>query len=304
MKRNAARLFVLSTIVALVAFGAAGCFTPRLSTVTVNGEKRSYLLHVPTKAPGTPMPLVLALHQFTDTPKGMESLTGFSALADEEGFLVAYPKGMTRTWNSGMRDAPDDVAFLEALIDDVAARQPVDPTRVYACGISAGGMMSQWLACRSDRFAAVAALAGSLTKDAVDRITGPRNVPVFLMHGTEDPVVPYAGGETYAGPGMRPVFLSAAEAGTFWGEKNGCGDRTEIRELTPLDPKDPTRVVRYSPACPAALEVVRYSITGGGHTWPGHANWYPAFIVGPTSMQIDATREIWAFFRRHQRPHG
>lgn len=303
MRRRAGIAMML--LLLLCGLWGAGCIGSRLNALQVAGGKRYYLLHVPPNLDRTKTyPLVLALHQFSDTPEGTEKLTGFSTLADREGFLVAYPKGeFPRTWNPGMRSGPDDVAFLEALVDALAKAYPVDMKRVYACGLSAGGMMSQWLACKSDRFAAVAAIAGSLTQAAVDSVTNDkRTASVLLMHGSADPVVPYNGGETPAGPGMKPTFLSAEAGAQFWADRAGCTGTPARVELPPVAANDPTRVIQYTFPCTAPTEVVRYEITGAGHTWPGHNNWYPQFIVGATSQQIDATAEMWAFFRRHAKP--
>lgn len=281
----------------------AGCMGNRLEHVAVGDDERGYLLHLPKDhdVKVLPTPLVIVLHQFTDTPKGTETLSGFSEVADRAGFIVVYPKGINRGWNAGMRGAPDDVAFIGSLIDALSQQYNIDQDRIYACGLSAGGMMSQYLACRTDRFAAVAAIAGSLTQGAADGCTNTRKVPVMLMHGTDDPVVPFEGGETYAGPGMRPVFLSNAEGAAFWAAHNGCGEPITSSAVPVRDENDPTRVTRLSHTCPAGAEVIRFDIAGGGHTWPGRDNWYPAFIVGQTSHQIDATEEIWAFFQRHKR---
>lgn len=286
-----------------LAIWGMGCLGGGLSTLRVAEDERSFLVHVP-KGYGEAKryPLVVAMHQFTDTPKGTESLTGFSELADAEGFFVVYPKGIMRGWNAGMRESPNDVAFIEALIDEMARKYSIDSTRIYACGLSAGGMMAQWLACRTDRFAAVAALAGSLTTGATANCSNTKPTPVLLMHGTEDTVVPYAGGETYAGPGMRPVFLSAEAGAQYWADHNGCTGAPQQEELAPRETADDGRVIKYTYPCTAAAEVLRYEVRGGGHTWPGRKNWYPAFIVGPTSAQIDATAEIWAFFKRHALP--
>lgn len=295
--------FLCALLVAGSGLWALGCQGIRLDSVEVGGASRDYLLHLPKDhdVKAQPTPLVIALHQFTDTPKGTEELTGFSALADEAGFIVVYPKGINRGWNAGMRGAPDDVAFITSLIDALSQRYNIDQDRVYACGLSAGGMMSQYLACHSDRFAAVAAIAGSLTRGALEDCTNLQPVPVMLIHGTDDPIVPFGGGETYAGPGMRPVFLSQAQGAAYWVTHNGCGATVASKAVRARDESDPTRVTQFTYPCEAAGEVVRYDVLGGGHTWPGRDNWYPAFIVGETSRQFDATAEIWAFFQRHRR---
>jgi polyhydroxybutyrate depolymerase len=72
-----------------------------------------------------------------------------------------------------------------------------------------------------------------------------------------------------------------------------------------VDSADPTRVTetRYG-GCRDGAEVVLYSIRGGGHTWPGGPQYLPAFIIGKTSRQIDATSVIWSFFEAHPKPAG
>jgi polyhydroxybutyrate depolymerase len=256
----------------------------------VDGATRSYRLHVPdTCTDGQPVPLLLALHQFSDTARGMERLTGFNAIADREGFIVAYPQGRFRIWRVGEEA---DVAFLDALIDALSAEYPIDPERIYATGASAGGMMIQYYACRGGRLAAIAPVMGSMEQANADACADSARLPVLLIHGDADPVVPFGGGETPAGPGMRPVFLSAPENAAFWAARNGCGPDPRIEEI--VHPVGGDRALRSTWDCPEA-PVVFYQVVGGGHTWPGRHNRYPAFITGPTSQAIDASETVWGF---------
>lgn len=125
------------------------------------GQDRTYLVHVPAGLSGA-APLVLMLHGGYGTGAQAERSYGWDALADQDHFVVAYPDGLDRAWNSGggccgkaARRDVDDVAFLTAVVADVEARVPVDPARVYAAGMSNGAMMAYRLACDSDVFAAI-----------------------------------------------------------------------------------------------------------------------------------------------------
>ncbi len=296
----------LGTLAGLAVLAAAvsvtaGCI--RLDeSIQVNGVTRHYRMHVPANiADKGAVPLVLALHQFSDTDKGMQTVTGFDALADSEGFVVVYPQGQWRVWNVWGNKSPDDVAFLNALIDSVSARCKIDPDRIYATGASAGGMMTQYFACMSDRLAAIAPVMGSMTTDWAANWPVQPPIPVLFLHGTKDPVIPFNGGDTNAGPGRNVHFLSAQENAAFWAKRNGCGD-TPTAEIVPdAASGDEFHVKKWTWSCDPAREVLFYEIGGGGHTWAGHKNWYPSFIVGPTAPEPDATRVIWNFFKAHRR---
>jgi polyhydroxybutyrate depolymerase len=261
------------------------------------GRSRSYELHVPAGYDGaTPMPLVVALHQFTDTARGMERLTDFNAIADREGFFVLYPDGVRRSWNAGRGSGIDDVGYIVSLVGLIQSEYRIDPERIYATGASAGGMMAQYLACQTTLFAAIAPVMGSMTVANAHECES-EGIPTLLIHGTEDPVVPFGGGETFAGPGNRVNFFSAPENAAFWAERNDCDQEAERLALPDTAPDDGTtiNVVRYG-GCSGSNDVVLYEIEGGGHTWPGHKNGYPAFIIGRTSWDLDASEVIWEFF--------
>lgn len=278
-----------------------GCSSGKRS-LSVDGVTRSYYVHVPASyTAGEPMPLLLALHQFSDTAAGMRRLTGFDAIAEREGFIVCYPQGRFRVWNSGQRDNESDVAFLSALVESLAAEYAIDRARVYATGISAGGMMAQYLACRTELLAGVAAVAGSPVRRVLDECQRDAPIPILLIHGEEDGIVPYRGGEVTTGGGDMS-FPSAMDVAKAWARINGCAESAPVTEtLPPRDAEDPSRVTRYTFPCPAGGEVVFLSVGGGGHTWPGRDNWYPGFIVGATSPQLDASEAIWEFLAGHRR---
>jgi poly(3-hydroxybutyrate) depolymerase len=153
------------------AAAAGGTVSRRLE---VDGRTRTYLLHVPAAlSRGRPAPVVLVFHGGGANAEGTEHMTGFSSLADREGFLVAYPEGVGRNWNDGReipgstahREKLDDVGFVTALIDTISREHAVDPLRVYATGMSNGGIFSHYLAARlSERIAAIAPVVGGMAE--------------------------------------------------------------------------------------------------------------------------------------------
>jgi polyhydroxybutyrate depolymerase len=188
------------------------------------------LLQVPaTLTRGRPAPLVLVFHGGGATAEGTEHMTGFSALADREGFLVAYPAGVGRNWNDGRevtdstahREKGDDVGLVKALIDAIGREHPVDPRRVYATGMSNGGIFSHYLAARlSARIAAIAPVVGGMAEGIRSTFSPAQPVSVLILQGTGDPLVPYGGGGVLAG--RRGRIIGTEEAVWLWVEANGC----------------------------------------------------------------------------------
>src|SRR3984885_6697634 len=143
-------------------------------TLTVGGLNRTYVVHVPEgHDQKTPMPLVLALHGATMNGPMMAWFSGLSRKADEAGFIAVYPNGTGNfssfTWNGGnccglaVQNQVDDVAFINALLDDLMGSYNVATRRIYATGISNGAVMAYRLASElSDRIAAIAPVSGSM----------------------------------------------------------------------------------------------------------------------------------------------
>lgn len=265
--------------------------------------RRPYVLSVPSRAradKAPALPLVILLHGYGSTGQEVDAWWGFSALGEREGFLVAVPDGTPdahgrRFWNASdaccdfdSKDpgSVDDVAYIRAILDDVAARQTLDPRRVFVVGHSNGGFMAHRLACDlSDRIAAVVSMAGAANKDPA-RCTPSSPVSVVQVHGTADAVVTWSGGKVFDLPGR--VYPSVPNTLSQWSTRLGCKGPPE-ESVTRLDlaariPGDETRIVRY-PNCRAALEL--WTIDGGTHA-PALT---PAF-----------PQSIWSFLKTHPRP--
>lgn len=280
------------------------------------GYDRVYRLYVPSGlAEGRKYPLIFLLHGGGGTGKGMRRLTGhcFEHRADAEGGLVAYPDGFDEHWNDyrgaasrrAQRENIDDVAFLKAVAAEISSRYPADPSRIYAAGMSNGAMMAHTLACRAaDVFAAVAAVSGAMPENLAAACEPSRPVPVMLVNGTEDKLVHWEGGDVTGPFGRRKLgrVLSAEKTRDFWLEKDRC-DRSKAAESAKNESeKDGTALERqrYS-ACAGGSEVNFIKVTGGGHTWPGGAQYLPRFLIGRTTDEM-AGEEIWDFFMRHRLP--
>ena len=281
------------------------------------GRERSYVLHVPPH-PASPAPLLLAFHGGGGNGPGFQRYAGLDALADRDGWLVAYPNGTSRffderllTWNAGgccgyaQDEKVDDVGFALALIDDVARRAPeLDRARIYATGHSNGAMMAYRLGAEaSDRIAAIAPVAGAMSLDV---FLPQRPVPVLHIHSVDDPRALYAGGVTEtAGRQIRhrPVEAELAR----WRERDGCpATPTELaRRSRPAGKAVHTAILLAWEPCADGSEVRLWKLTGGGHGWPGADPVLPERVMGPRTDVISAAEEVWLFLGRFSlpRPH-
>ena len=274
----------------LACLAAVGCRHAGSETLKVGTTGRHYEVFVPSDAQD--LPLVIALHGGGSTARQMEKFSRFDEVAAREGFVVVYPDGIDHHWSDGrIPNGVDDVAFIGALIDEMATLHHIDRHRVYATGISNGGMMSYRLACDlPDRIAAIAPVAGNVP--AVVPCTPGHPVSVLAINGTADPLVPYGGGQVVK---TRGAVLAASASVAIFARADGCGDATSTEEPDTA-PDDGSRTTRTQFACPGKLDVELLTLTGGGHTWPGGVQYLPKRFIGPVSRDFDATERIWSFF--------
>ena len=273
---------------------------PVSETLKSGGDLRNYWLVRPEGLEKTkPAPLLMVLHGSAGSGEDMMTVTrrGFERLADKEKFVVVYPDALERRWND-QGGTVDDVGFLLAIVDKLVADGLVDKNRIYVAGISNGGMMAQRLACeQADRIAGIATVAGGLSEPLQATCKPTRPLPVLVIHGTEDPIVPWAGGAVAGFEDFGKV-LSARETAKFWAANNRCGDGGVIAAEPDRDPKDGTRVkMEVFASCPAGAAVKLAAVEGGGHTWPGGYQYLPERFIGRTSQDVDANMLIWDFFK-------
>ncbi|MFY2560039.1 alpha/beta hydrolase family esterase [Corallococcus terminator] len=276
--------------------------------MTHDGRARTYRVHVPPGYDATkPMPTVVAFHGFGSNPEQFEAQTGLSTLADTEGFLVVYPRGLSaqeisggtanprdnsRGWNAGaccgssQLSNIDDVGFVDALLADLDTHVCVDPRRTFATGFSNGGFFSYRLACeRAGRFAAVAPVSGSSPQSGC---SPSRPVPVLHIHGTADTVILYGGGNNIP---FGRAYPSAEDSVRSWAERDGCGG-----PVVETYRQGDSTCSAFTGCSPETATASLCTVQGGGHTWPGS----PVSAGNPT-QDLNATLEAWRFFQTRPR---
>ena len=310
---------------ALSILGACASAGQEPLALEVGGVRRTFLERVPTvDGEARPAPLLLVLHGGGGSAAQAQAAFGFDRLVEREGVLIAYPDALEGHWNDGRggekfarQDAStDDVAFCAAVVADMRARHAVDPQRILAVGISNGGMFAQRLALeRSDLFSAVASVVASMPAPLGSNFAPEFPVSVLFMNGSEDPIVPFGGGEVIADLfprlGRRPTtqgrgrVLPTQDAAALWARRAGLALEPRIELLPDSDPEDGTRVElwRWGEAGDP-VEVLLYRVLGGGHTLPGGRSRLPARVVGRTCRDIDGVEVIWSFLAAQRRPES
>ncbi|MGI5863331.1 MAG: alpha/beta hydrolase family esterase [Myxococcales bacterium] len=265
---------------------------------------RHYLVHVPKGYdPARSYPLVIALHGAFDSAELLEETTGFSELADREGFVVAYPNGIgllgfLRHWNAGFccgkakYDGWDDVGFLVELIDDLAARLSIDKKRVALVGFSNGGMLAyRFAAEHREKVAAIVAVSAAFGAQEDEEpemrsfaIPEPP-LPTLVIHARDDSSIPLDGGQSPRRPEIR--YLGPKDAVAHFVQLAGCGQE-------PKEERQRGYVVRTWSGCAPGGEVALFEIDEGGHAWPRRRE---------DGSGVDATEAAWSFLSRWlQRP--
>jgi polyhydroxybutyrate depolymerase len=299
------RLALVVTVVVIlggfVARRSASAADPVVS-IAVGGRTRTAVVHVPPGYTGAaPVPLVLLLHGGGGNGEQAARAYRMDPVADRENFIVAYPNGTSRmgnmlTWNAAnccgyaQDQGVDDVAFIRALIDELGRRYAIDPRRIYATGMSNGGMMTYRLACQlSDRLAAIAPVAGALNETSCAPVAP---VPAIIFHGTDDQQVLYDGG--YGPRQFEPRYdFPVSHAVSFFVAHNDCS----TAPVTETSPSGAIKKETYGNGTGGA-EVIVYTVVGGGHAWPGGVPPTRPGADAPT-QEISASELMWAFFERH-----
>ncbi len=257
------------------------------------GLLRTFSFYVPASyTPSRPTPLVFNLHGYTSNGEQQEFYGDFRPIADTAGFIVVHPDGSINTltqqrfWNVGLFGGSnvDDVDFIHAIIDTLSSVYNIASDRIYSTGMSNGGFMSFHLACQSTRFAAVASVTGSMTTLTQSTCQTADGIPVMVIHGDADPIVPYQG---------STGFLSIPNVLNFWVAKNKLDPSLKLQRKLPDIVTSDNAQAEYI-YYPGKLPVAHIRVINGGHTWPG-----AVLNIGVTCQDFNASEVIWNFFNAH-----
>jgi polyhydroxybutyrate depolymerase len=308
--RIAVLVFLLLAALACIRSAGIPTASPSLAAgetihaLTHGGRERSYITYVPASTErDEPVPLVFILHGGTGNAESAIRMSGFNEIAEKNGFIAVYPNGTGRlsddkllTWNGGaccgyaQENNVDDVGFVRAVVADLQAQTAVDARRIYATGMSNGGILAHRLGCEAaDLFAEIAPVSGTLN---ISPCNPSQPVSVIEFHGTDDQHVPYNGG--YGPKSLVNVdFTSVQYSVAFWVSSDGCNSQPQT---------DSFEDIRHDvwTGCADSASVELYTIVGGEHAWPGGQGGL-ADLDSPATT-VSASTLIWEFFASHPKP--
>ena len=272
--------------------------------LAVGGLSRSYTLITPDRQ-NEPLPLLIVFHGGGQTAERARVYTRFERAAEGERYVVVYPQGIGNNWNDGRtasglteREASsaNDVDFTAQIIAQLVFERVADAGQVFLAGASNGGMMALYAGCALEgRVAGIAAVVANQPADWRCRAS---RMPAIFIHGTDDEYMPFAGGRIAEKQSRRDLgrVLSTDETIALYRQMNSCAGVKESKRLD-NDKRDGTIAVVTDYEC-AEAPLKHIVIEGGGHTWPGaRSGMIAERVLGRTSNEINATAEIWQFFK-------
>jgi polyhydroxybutyrate depolymerase len=251
-----------------------------------------------------PAPTAIVLHGAVNSPAWTARISGFAEAARSRGFTAVFPKGAGLTWNDGRQwQTVDDVGFLRGLVAELARRGVAEPSRIYIAGISNGGMMALRMLCEAaELFAGAGTVIASMPSTVGRNCQPVRSVPIVMVNGTADALIPYDGG--WVGPlGVGGVVWGAEQTATYLARLNACGRpiRKHVSEESMLDLMSVTRIAWVN--CAPGADVTLYRVNGGGHQIFGRRSYFPA-LFSNENPKISAAEVIMAKFAEDAQRRG
>ena len=264
-----------------------------ISFITSEDVERSYLLYTPENLPDN-APLVFMLHGYYGTAASFSAYAGMNEIADNEGFAVCYPQGLTdynfiTHWNANLTSVSNvnDVLFLSELALSLQEEHGFSTDCTYSTGYSNGGYMSYTLACEEPEiFRAIGSVGGTMSGPDWIECSGEGSlVPVVHIHGTSDDDVSYyataqnPGNSWNGSPGVEAVVQQ-------WADWNNCTE-TSVTALPDVDISDGSTVdlIKHTGG-DYNYQAWLYRVNDGGHDWFG--------VWG--NMDINSCAVTWAFW--------
>ena len=257
-----------------------------------DGVTREYIVYVPAVYNGSSsVPLLFNFHGYGMSANNQMSYGNMRAVADTAGFILVYPQGTlflgSPHWNVGswtLGSTADDIGFTEAMIDTLAANYNIDLNRVYSCGFSNGGYFSFVLSCQlSAEIAAIGSVGGTMSTETYNSCNPSHPTPVVTIHGTDDAIVSYSGGNPNNSESLSDV-------NTYWANYNNTIVPPVVSTLPNIDTTDgSTAELSLFDNGDNCTSVEHYKVIGGDHDWPG--SW--------GNMDINADAVIWSFVSKY-----
>ncbi len=288
-----------------------------LTVLTPNGP-RHVLVGLPSSGSTSGRPLVLLFHGHMGNAKNTlgqgigegSALAQWLPIADREGLVVVALEGAKgpdgkQGWNDGRpgssgNPSTDDVAYARAVILQMERDHRTDPSKVFAMGMSNGGVFTFRLALELDRpLAGIAAACASMPGDHPPAPSS-RGLSVMLIEGTDDPLMPYGGGQVHFHDKMRGFVIGTEATLAYWRMANGLGAAPQVQEIPHRERKDRTRATRQIWGAAGGSQVALLKVTGGGHCEPSlthHYGWLYTKVCGKQNADVESAEEAWTFFK-------
>ncbi|ABV93694.1 putative hydrolase [Dinoroseobacter shibae DFL 12 = DSM 16493] len=290
-------LLLAGLVLVLGAAGAEAATQKVERKISVGGMERSYIAYVPDSArSAAEVPVLFAFHPGFGSADAFSGQINIHRAPGADSFIVVYPEGFRRSWNSGdccgpaMRRGIDDISFVKAMLEDLRRFGNISPNRNFATGFSNGFAFSQHLACNlPDSFAAIA--GGGGVKDTSKQCANPKPISVMVMHGLIDEHSPFDGGQSKIERAGFRVSVQTVE--TFWQRQNRCSGTRTTSNLDGVSCTTHT-------GCTGGTEVVICPVPEMGHWWPGHEGSRAGErALGPSRGDLNGSAAVVRFFRSH-----
>jgi polyhydroxybutyrate depolymerase len=278
--------------------------------IVVNGSQRNFVFFTPGKV-NSPMPLVIALHANGGTSKGFEKYTGFSDLAAKEKFMVMYPQGCHNTWNvSGMQPVGDikntcnDLSFIKELVLYAIKECNADKDNIFLFGYSRGGAMALHVSdTLAKMFRGMALVSSSITTKRAAYFGARIGLPVLLMNGTADPVIPYEGGNAQnTDLNKNYSYLHSDSLLQMFLKVNECNNEPIEAEIPDKDKEDGASALSFTwKSTINNTEIMLVKVNGGGQGIPGCGQYQAKRYIGSVCNDFNGSRMAWEFFKRNSK---
>jgi polyhydroxybutyrate depolymerase len=292
-------LFFVSAIAMLGSSERAAAAAAHV-TIESGGLRRTAVLVERERLKLGRRPVIVVLHGGSGSGARVRRNLGLEEAIRSRNVTLVYPDAIGGRWGETKEMAQRDIDFLRTLLDRLVANGTADRRKIFVVGSSTGGMLALRIACdrAGEAYAGVATIIANLPADIAESCQPPKPIPLMVINGTANPIVPYAGGTTKISDSKVDVVSTDATLAPF-AKADGCGDGRTTIALPDRDPKDGTRsYIDKLNGCKAPVELIR--VEGGGHTIPGRfsAGTTRGQPVGAHTNDFDAAHAIWDFFRR------